>query len=343
MKFGVFDHVERRDEPLHQLYADRLKLACAAERLGFYGYHVAEHHGTPLGMAPSPGVFLAALAQRTETIRIGPMVYLLPLYPPFRLIEEIAMIDNLSGGRLEAGVGRAISPHEMAFFGVEPDEAWDRYAEALAVIMAGLYGDRLNWDSARFHYDDVPIELHPMQNPVPLWTAPSSPGSIALAAGYGMHIASLGPTARVGGIIQAYREAWAAHADDERRRYSAVRGGEPFLAAYRLVYVADSDAEAARTVPSAFDHWFASLASLWRARGGNPTLLHLDTWEKARNTGMLIFGGPQTVRDILAEQVAEAGFNYAMLEFAFGNLGHERELASLELFAAEVMPALAGA
>ncbi len=249
------------------------------------------------------------------------------------------MIDNLSGGRLHVGVGRAISPHEMGFFGIDPDDAWDHYAEALDVITTGLYADRLEWDSARFRYDDVPIELHPVQDPVPLWCAPGSPGSITLAAQYGMHIVSLGPVARVKEISDAYREAWETHNDHERRRYSAA-GDDPFIGAYRLIHVADSDAEARRTVAPAFDHWFDSIAKLWRERGGNASLLLMDSYDKASAAGMMVAGSPATVRDALASQATEAGFDYAMLEFAFGSLGHDREMASLELFAAEVMPGL---
>ena len=89
MEFGIFDHLDRNDRPLNDYYEDRLKIIEAYDKAGFYGYHIAEHHSTPLGMAPSPSVFLAALAQRTSSIRIGPMVYLLALYPPLRLIEEI--------------------------------------------------------------------------------------------------------------------------------------------------------------------------------------------------------------------------------------------------------------
>jgi alkanesulfonate monooxygenase SsuD/methylene tetrahydromethanopterin reductase-like flavin-dependent oxidoreductase (luciferase family) len=340
MQFAVFDHLDRRDEPLQKFYDDRLKLAAAAERLGFYAYHIAEHHGTPLGMAPSPSVFLAALAQRTSSIRIGPMVYLLALYPPLRLIEEISMIDNLCGGRLHVGVGRAVSPHESGFFGVDFEDGWNHYAEALDVITTGLYADRLDWDSARFRYEDVPIELHPMQDPVPLWCAPAQPLSIELAAQYGMHIVSLGPVARVKEISDAYREAWDTHKNSARRRYSAVNGGDPFIGAYRLIYVANSDAEARRTIGPAFDHWFDSIAKLWRERGGSSSLLLMDSYEKACAAGMMVAGSPETVRDALASQAEETGFDYAMLEFAFGDLGHDREMASLELFAAEVMPGL---
>src|SRR5215210_3340201 len=123
MKFGVFDHMDRAGVPLAQQYEERLQLIAAYERAGFYAYHLAEHHSTPLGMAPAPSVFLAAVAQRTRTLRFGPLVYPLSLYHPLRAMEEICMLDHLSGGRLEVGVGRGASPHEMEDYGVDPKTA----------------------------------------------------------------------------------------------------------------------------------------------------------------------------------------------------------------------------
>ena len=103
MKFGVFDHVDRGASSLAELYESRLKLAEIYDRSGFYAYHVAEHHATPLGMASVPGVLLAAIAQRTTRLRFGPLVYILTLSHPLRILEEICMLDQMSNGRLEAG------------------------------------------------------------------------------------------------------------------------------------------------------------------------------------------------------------------------------------------------
>jgi alkanesulfonate monooxygenase SsuD/methylene tetrahydromethanopterin reductase-like flavin-dependent oxidoreductase (luciferase family) len=97
MRFGVFDDMDRAAVPLDRFYADRLRLVKAHDRAGFYGYHGAEHHATPLGVAPSPGVWLAAVAQHTKQLRFGPVVYLLPLYHPLTLLEEICMLDHMSG------------------------------------------------------------------------------------------------------------------------------------------------------------------------------------------------------------------------------------------------------
>src|SRR5260370_40643275 len=100
MQFGVFDHLDRDDQPLGDYYRARLQIIEAYDRLGFYAYHVAEHPATPLGMAPRPSVFLPAGAQRPVRLRFGPLGYALPLYPPLRMIEEICMLAQISAGRL---------------------------------------------------------------------------------------------------------------------------------------------------------------------------------------------------------------------------------------------------
>jgi len=128
LRFGWWDHFEQRaDTPLAQQYDERIELIRHAEALGFYGYHIAEHHFTTLDMAPSPIVFLAAVARRTTTIRLGTMVLCLPLYHPTRLIQEICMIDQLSHGRFMPGVGRGVRDVEHEWFGSDVDRSRDAY------------------------------------------------------------------------------------------------------------------------------------------------------------------------------------------------------------------------
>src|SRR5947209_15049018 len=132
VEFGMFDWIDRRQQgPLGQLYEDRLRLLQEADAAGFFCYHLAEHHATPLGMAPSPSVFLAAAAQRTRRIRLGPLVYVLPLYNPMRLAQEICMLDQLSRGRLELGIGRGSAPTELRMLGIDPKQTREMYREAL--------------------------------------------------------------------------------------------------------------------------------------------------------------------------------------------------------------------
>src|SRR5262245_8008476 len=119
LKFGIFDWLEHRAAPLDSIFEERLQMLEHAESLGFYAYHVAEHQGTPLSLNSSPSVFLAAASQRTSKLRLAPTVFCLPWYNPFRLYNEICLLDQLSHGRLEVGIGRGVSPIEAAYMGIE--------------------------------------------------------------------------------------------------------------------------------------------------------------------------------------------------------------------------------
>src|SRR5579863_1450284 len=211
MKFGVFDHVDRGDAPLGEHYESRLRLVEAYDRIGIHAYHVAEHHSTPLGMAPSPSVFLAAVAQRTERLRFGPLVYTLSLHHPLRVIEEISMLDQMSGGRFELGVGRGISPYEVGYYGVDPAKAQAIYVEALAIILQGLSAKTLTFAGEFFRFRDVPIEIMPVQRPrPPLWYGLARPEGLPWVVENKVNIVCSGPAGLVREITDRYRRDWAA-------------------------------------------------------------------------------------------------------------------------------------
>src|ERR1700751_1537848 len=150
MKIGLFDHVEAADRPLATLFDERLTFAQAADEAGIYCLHVAEHHATPLNMVPVPGVYLGAVARATSRMRLGPMVYLLPLYSPLRLIEEICMLDHLSRGRLDIGVGRGVSPFELKFHKGAHEQSRDIFIDAFDCILTGLTSETLNHAGPHF-------------------------------------------------------------------------------------------------------------------------------------------------------------------------------------------------
>src|SRR3954463_5549246 len=176
LTFGIFDHLDRGHRSIAQLYEERLQIVAAYERAGFYAYHLAEHHSTPLGMAPSPNVFLSAVAQRTKTLRFGPLVYLLPLYHPIRLAEEIAMLDQLSHGRLEVGVGRGRSPIELKLYDRDAAEGQAVYNEALAILQQALRPEPTNFPGNNFNSRDVPFERRPARQPhPPFWYGVGAP------------------------------------------------------------------------------------------------------------------------------------------------------------------------
>ena len=339
IEFGIFDHLDMRAEPLSRTYAERITIVQAAEAAGFRGYHLAEHHGTPLGAAPSPGIFLAALAQATSTIRIGPLVYLVPLYIPLRLIEEICMLDNLSNGRLEVGLGRGVSPIEVAFFGVDPDDAMEMFIEGVDLIIKGLNCTRLTFKGKHYQYEDVPMAVQAEQSPLPLWSASMSPGGQAEAARRGMHTISLGPTEGIRQASENYRAEWNASKDDPLR----PAGGheQPFIGAWRLVYVNEDERKAEAVARQAYDDWFTKLHKLWVENNvAAPHLGPISKFETAVNIGMMVHGSASRVTDELARQVEITGVNYLALQPAFGDIGHDEEMRSLERFASNVMPQL---
>src|ERR1700757_2682799 len=175
MKIGLFDHVEHGKRPVATLFDERLAFAKAADEAGIYCLHVAEHHATPLNMVPVPGVYLGAVARETKRMRLGPLVYLLPLSSPLRLIEEVAILDHLSHGRLEVGVGRGVSPFELNYHNVSYEKSRDIFLDAYAAMREGLTHERLNHAGNYFTYCDVPMELRPMQEPhPPFWYAASN-------------------------------------------------------------------------------------------------------------------------------------------------------------------------
>src|ERR1700756_2703028 len=158
LRFGVFDHIDPvPGQRLDQIYHQRLIQIERLDQAGFYAYHLAEHHAPAIhSLAPSQNVFLGSVAQRTRQLRFGPCVYVLPLHHPLRLIEEISMLDNLSDGRLEIGVGRG-GVLEAYFWGQESDDASNqaRYDEHLAIVLEGLSHEELTYHGRFWHFDEV--------------------------------------------------------------------------------------------------------------------------------------------------------------------------------------------
>jgi alkanesulfonate monooxygenase SsuD/methylene tetrahydromethanopterin reductase-like flavin-dependent oxidoreductase (luciferase family) len=335
MEFGIFDHMDRSGRDIGRQYEERLKLIELYEWAGFHAYHVAEHHSTPLGMAPSPSVFLAAVAQRTRKLRFGPLVYTLNLYHPLRLIDEICMLDQMSGGRLELGVGRGVSPHEIAYYGIEPRQGQERFEEILTILVKGLGQRRLSHRGKYFTFEDVPLELEPVQAPhPPLWQASRSPDSAHKLARLGCNVALSLPTRDAGDFVARYRAAWTALGNDT--------DDMPLIGTVRNFVVADTDGEAQAIAKRAFHVWYTSLCFLWRKHGIEPPRqVFPPEFEEAVEDGYIIAGSPSSVRDRMRKADAVSTVNYSICRLAYGDLSFEEAGRSIELFATEVMPAFA--
>jgi alkanesulfonate monooxygenase SsuD/methylene tetrahydromethanopterin reductase-like flavin-dependent oxidoreductase (luciferase family) len=236
--FGVFDHIE--DIPgtdTHRLLQDRLELVRFADEAGFAGFHLAEHHGSELCMAPNQEIFIAAASQITKRIRLGPMVKLLPLHHPVRIIEDMCVLDQLTGGRLEFGVGSGVAPIEHAWFGSVWTERRQRFEDTLGIICNALAsGEISSAGSTYYDFPTMPLSTKPFQHPIPFWY----PGNPAMAGRYGMNLMWPGPIDQR--AYDVYAEAWHEHKGGTLRVDGP--GARPRVGCTMLVAIADTEQEA---------------------------------------------------------------------------------------------------
>ncbi len=191
MKVGLLQFFGWRDRsvPLQDVYARALDRIGVMDATGYDAVWLAEHHFTGYSVCPSVHVMATHVAARTRNLRIGTAVTLAPFYHPLRIAEEIALVDVLTGGRLNWGAGRGFDPREFEIFGVPVDESADRFREAVEIVLAAWTHERLSFEG-RFHrYEDVEVLPKPAQQPhPPTWVAASSPGAVEWAAGRGLSI-----------------------------------------------------------------------------------------------------------------------------------------------------------
>jgi alkanesulfonate monooxygenase SsuD/methylene tetrahydromethanopterin reductase-like flavin-dependent oxidoreductase (luciferase family) len=333
MKFGVMDHVDDSGLVPHAHFEARLRFTETLDQLGFYSYHVAEHHGTPLGFAPSPNVYLAAVAQRTRTLRFGPMVYVAALYHPMRLAEEICMLDQLSGGRLQLGMGRGAVTLEQELYGIDPATTNKRYEEARDIVLAALGGECVNFSGEHFQVRDFPMVLRCLQQPhPPIWYGLGNPEGAVWAAAVAANVISLRPAPVAHAAMQRYRQEWQA--------LGRAAQDLPFMGVCRHVVVAETDAEARHAARAAYPRWRASLTALWARRGAAFPLAIPLQWDEMEANGMAIAGTAQRVMEFVRAQNAAVGGNFFLCQMMFGDMPLDFAQHSARLFAFEVAPQL---
>jgi alkanesulfonate monooxygenase SsuD/methylene tetrahydromethanopterin reductase-like flavin-dependent oxidoreductase (luciferase family) len=332
LQFGVFDHVERGHRSIQEVFRHRLNLVERFDKAGFYGYHVSEHHSTTLSCAPSPNVFLAAVSQRTSRIKLAPLVYILPMYNPLRLIEEVCMLDQMSGGRLEMGVGKGIAPFELVTWKIDPNESLDIYKEALDVLLAGLQTKSLTYKGHYFRYVNTPLELEPLQKPYPpLWYGVFlDPAATIWPAKMNANLATIVQSAKVRPIVERFKEEWdKAHGGTGKTR--------PKIALQRTIIVAETDEQANRIGRRAHECFQHELGHLWHRYGAKPA--HFPpTWEGVLEWEMVIAGSPATVRAELERQAETSAVNYVTARFCYGDMTDQEVDQSVSLFIDEIMP-----
>ena len=344
--FGLFDWIDAAPgRTPGEVYEGRLRLLAEADRGGFAVYHLAEHHGTPLGLSPSPAVFLAAAARATERIRLAPTTFIVPLYDPLRLVEEIGMLDQLSAGRLEIGVGKGSSPYEAAMLGLTPPETAERFESLMPAILEALETGvfrRPGADGAAGDPVAVHVPVHQRPHP-PLWYPTSNPASIPRLGDEGYNVLfGFGfvspPLDVVREQSKLFFERFRAARERGRVRYG-LPGVTPRFGLMRHVLVAPTDEEALALARPAFADHYESFTHLWRLHGSERWTGPVDV-DQLLAEGKVYIGSPETVARQVAEAVTAGEVNYVAGSFAWGSLDPGSALRSLRLFRDEVIPAV---
>jgi alkanesulfonate monooxygenase SsuD/methylene tetrahydromethanopterin reductase-like flavin-dependent oxidoreductase (luciferase family) len=342
LEFGLFDWVDAvAGASVAEVYDARLRILVEADTGGFATYHLAEHHGTPLGLAPSPAVFVAAATRVTSRIRLAPTTFVVPLYEPLRLAEEIAMLDQLSHGRLDVGVGRGSSPYEIAMYGLDPQDAAGRFASAFPAVLEALETGRFRRPGTD-EVVELSVAVHQRPHP-PLWYPTSNPASIPRLGDQGYNVLfGFGFAAPPLDVVREQSRTFFARFRASEARGEArcgLPGRPPRFGVMRHVFVAPTDDEALTVAKAAFVDHYASFAHLWRAHGDD-RFAAVPAVEELVAEGKAFIGSPETVAAQVAEAVTVGELNYVAGAFAWGSLDVEAVLGSLRLFRDEVVPAV---
>ena len=335
LDYALFDQLENDGStPISDAYRYHLSLAERADEAGFTHWFKSEHHHVPLDIAPSINVFLSAVIQRTEQIRVASLVHLLPFYEPMRLYEELCMLDHLSEGRLDIGFGKGISPAEQLLWGVPTEESAARSDEILDYVLSAMrcvtekgLGSLFSYDGTYYSATDRPLEIGPYQEPhPPLWR----PGALSTAAQLGVSTILPGPITLIAKQADAYRQETSG---------GGAGGHTPLLSTLRRVVVAPTNEEAAAIGERAWGRFDKNLTKLMHKYDLWPPSLvpsFLGDVEKAYATESLIVGSPSRVRDYFDRFLEESGIQHVTISPAWGDISGHEAMRTMELFAEHV-------
>jgi alkanesulfonate monooxygenase SsuD/methylene tetrahydromethanopterin reductase-like flavin-dependent oxidoreductase (luciferase family) len=341
VRFGLFDWLDESGRGQGETYEERLRMLELADRFaGFHSYHLAEHHATELSTVPSPNLFLSAVAQRTRRLRMGPLSYILPLYNPVRLLEEICMLDQLSDGRFDLGISRGSFGEHIEG---DPEKARAMFNEALSVILTGISTGEIDFSGDHYQLNRVITRLRPVQRPYPpIWYPTSNAGSVPWIASQGLNAVfsvHLAPDfAHVAEMVQRYWSELHAHDSDAGRLNAHVT--DPKVGFMVHIHVAETDALAQAQAKPAYELFAHNFSYRYVRRGQPERYADRRNFEHELERASILVGSAATVRDALQDMLARSGANYVVGCFSFGSLTLEQTLNSVELFAREVMPAL---
>lgn len=337
MDFGMFSLMQRRDpaKPSAQSINEVIEQTQLAEKAGFTASWFAEHHFSNYALCPSPLLLCAAVARATTKIRVATGVVLLPLYRPARLVSEIAFVDAISEGRLVLGVGSGYQPYEFERFGEDLKESKDKTIEFLDIIEKGLSQDFFSHDGDYYQLPETHISSRPT-GAMEIWLAGDNPilHGIAARKGYGAMIG--GKTGGLDTVLE--QRGWCM----ENFAAEGVAEDKVPFAVQRHMCVTRDPAVAERYADNVLYQTRLTTSLRRRSESMDGTMLmarpfpdepSIDTIQKN-----LMIGDPERVAEMLAEEIRALKPRHMCFHFQVGDFPHEDAMASIELFASEVIP-----
>jgi alkanesulfonate monooxygenase SsuD/methylene tetrahydromethanopterin reductase-like flavin-dependent oxidoreductase (luciferase family) len=312
-----------------------LALAQEAERLGFAAVWLAEHHFTNYSHSSQPFVLLAHIAARTERIRLGTAIVPLPLHDPLLVAEAAATVDVLSQGRLELGLGKGYQQYQFDRLSASRPGALAAFDEMVDLTVRALHGDPFSFSGATRQVPETLVYPQPIQRPPPIWYVVNSTDRAAVASaarrGFNLFTGVLEPISKL---------------TDVRAQLDALAlARRPLIGTQRPVFVTRSEREAREVVEEV--RWNARVTVAMRHEFGhvaNGVVLPLPLPSEPDTETILddrvVIGTPERCIHQLRRIREGLGADVFNASFSFGDLAHDRVMASMGLFAEEVMPAL---
>ncbi len=320
------------DPPYDVYYQQILEQVQLAEELGWECFMFNEHHFLGYGgLVANPAVLLAAAAARTSKIRLGPCIAILPLRHPLHSAEDYAMVDAISGGRLEFGIGSGNTELDYKVFGVTRENDRQRLDEAFEVILKAWTNDRFSHQGTAWQFGEITLYPRPIQKPhPPIWVAGTSAQTLEWAGRHGFHIMTVGhphPPEKVRPGVEAWKKALIDHGIDPTERHCQF---------HARTHV-NENAERAREMATAAITRYDEISRIGRR---SLTVAPGEyNWEMMLATGRNNYGEPdQCIQNIL-NAAKNYYFDTLTTTFNFGGIPHTEIVKSMRLFAKEVMPA----
>jgi alkanesulfonate monooxygenase SsuD/methylene tetrahydromethanopterin reductase-like flavin-dependent oxidoreductase (luciferase family) len=352
VKFGLFYVLESPDGDYQRAYSEMFGQIEYAEELGFDSVWLAEHHGSPYGSMPSGAVAAAAVAKITERMRIGMAVAILPFNNPVRTAEDFAMVDVISGGRLDMGVGRGYQPMEFRNLGLADKQQHSReiFRESLDVLIGLWENERFSYEGKWYQLDDVSITPRPVQQPrPPITIAAISPSTFELVDRYGLNVMvtpALMDLPTLKGFVLATKKRLIAN------------GRTPESLNFPLnwqMHLAETSDEAFERPSEALDWYFDLVMDVVPKGAGAPKGYEFmrDTAAEfeerggvdiraLNDSGIIMLGTPAEAIAKLTDLRDEIGQQEVFCWMRIGGLSDAKVRGSMKLFAEEVMPRFAG-